>query len=101
MRLIVKQSDRAFYRPSTDKIVVPELSQYSRREEYYSTAFHELTHSTGHLSRLNRISDVAAFGSHDYSKEELVAELGAAYLVNHCGLETTSSFNNSAAYLAG
>ena len=101
VKLTVAASDRAFYRPSTDEVVVPQLSQYRKREEYYSTLFHELTHSTGHPSRLNRISDVAAFGSHEYSREELCAELGAAFLVNRCGLETESSFSNSAAYIQG
>ena len=101
VHLTVTASDRAFYRPATDEVVVPQLGQYTHQEEYYSTLFHELTHSTGHHSRLNRISDVAAFGSHEYSKEELCAELGAAFLVNHCGLESVSSFNNSAAYLQG
>jgi antirestriction protein ArdC len=67
--------------------------------EYYSTAFHELTHSTGHSSRLDRISRRAFFGSEDYSREELVAEIGAAALLNHCGIETGSSFKNSAAYI--
>ncbi len=101
VHLTVTQSDRAFYRPSTDEVVVPELNQYQKQEEYYSTLFHELTHSTGHHSRLSRISDIAAFGDHNYSKEELVAELGAAYLVNHCGLESESSFRNSAGYIQG
>ena len=101
VHLTVTESDRAFYRPSTDEVVVPQISQYQQIAEYYSTLFHELTHSTGHHSRLNRIADTAAFGSHEYSKEELVAELGASFLVNHCGLETTSSFNNSAGYIQG
>jgi antirestriction protein ArdC len=67
--------------------------------EYYSTAFHELTHSTGHSSRLDRISRRAFFGNEDYSREELVAEIGAAALLNHCGIETADSFKNSAAYI--
>lgn len=67
--------------------------------EYYSTAFHELTHSTGHSSRLDRISRRAFFGSDEYSREELVAEIGAAALLNHCGIENGSSFKNSAAYI--
>ena len=58
-----------------------------------------MTHSTGHCSRLNRLDRVAAFGSEDYSKEELIAEIGAAALVNHAGLETANSFRNSAAYV--
>ncbi len=99
--LRITESDRAYYQPSTDTVVVPRLSQYQCQEEYYSTLFHELTHSTGHHSRLDRISDVVAFGSHEYSKEELCAELGAAFLVNHCGLESESSFRNSAGYIQG
>lgn len=101
VRLTVKQSDSAYYRPSADEVVIPALRQYQQMEAYYSTAFHELTHSTGHASRLNRIADIAAYGSQAYSKEELVAELGSAFLVHHCGLETPDSFNSSAAYIAG
>ncbi len=101
VKLTVTASDRAFYRPATDEVVVPQLSQYRRLAEYYSTLFHELAHSTGHRTRLNRISDVAAFGSHEYSREELCAEFSAAFLVNRCGLETKASFTNSAAYLSG
>ncbi len=101
VRLSVTETNEAFYRPSTDEIVIPQLSQYKQLAEFYSTAFHEMVHSTGHHSRLNRINDVAAFGSHEYSREELTAELGAAFLVNSTGLETTDSFSNSASYLAG
>ena len=101
VRLTVTSSERAYYRPSTDEVVVPELSQYQKQEEFYSTLFHELTHSTGHPCRLNRITGTAAFGDNEYSREELVAELGAAYLVNHCGLESESSFRNSAGYIQG
>ena len=99
--LRITESDRAFYQPSTDTVVVPQLSQYQQQEEYYSTLFHELTHSTGHRSRLDRLADIAAFGSDQYSREELVAELGSAFLVNHCGLETSASFRNSAGYIQG
>lgn len=101
VKLTITESDQAFYRPSSDEIVVPELSQFTRLEEYYSTLFHEMTHSTGHSLRLNRLTDVAAFGSHEYSREELCAELGSAFLVNRCGLETNYSFTNSAGYLQG
>ncbi len=96
-----ERSNRAFYRPVTDIIVVPELSQFADSAEYYSTVFHEAVHSTGHPIRLNRIMDTARFGSEIYSKEELVAELGAAYLIKATGLETPSSFRNSAAYIQG
>lgn len=93
--------DRAYYSPMQDLVVVPLLEQYSNPNEYYSTAFHELTHSTGHVSRLNRLTTgaAAAFGGTDYSKEELTAELGSAYLMNHCGINTDSTERNSAAYL--
>ena len=99
VRLIHQEGDRAFYRPSTDTVTLPLMEQFTERAEYYSTAFHELTHSTGHTSRLNRLTKVACFGSEDYSKEELIAEIGAAAMVNHVGLETSSSFRNSAAYV--
>ena len=97
VKLIHEEGDRAFYRPATDSITLPHMAQFTATAEYYSTAFHELTHSTGHASRLNRLEKVAFFGTEAYSKEELVAEIGAAALVNHVGLETDHSFRNSAA----
>ena len=99
VKLVVTQSSQAYYKPSEDKIVVPELSQYACVSEYYSTTAHECVHSTGHPSRLNRITNMTSFGSETYSKEELVAELGAAYIVHAAGLETEWSFKNSAAYI--
>ena len=99
IKLIHQAGDRAFYTPSVDTVTLPLLKQFSQSAEYYSTAFHELTHSTGHASRLNRLDKTAFFGTEAYSKEELVAEIGAAALVNHAGLETASSFRNSAAYI--
>ena len=91
--------DRAFYRPSTDSITLPLLAQFAETAEYYGTAFHEMVHSTGHMKRLNRLDATAHFGSEDYSKEELIAEIGSAALVNRAGLETAKSFRNSAAYV--
>ena len=99
VKLTHTEGDRAFYRPSTDEVVLPIRKQFMSTAEYYSTVFHELTHSTGHASRLNRLTQAAFFGSEDYSKEELVAEIGAAALVNHVGLETSNSIRNSAAYI--
>ena len=96
------ESDRAYYSPSEDLIHLPLIDQFENTAEYYGTAFHEATHSTGHKSRLNRFDGTgaaAAFGSTSYSKEELVAEIGAASILNTIGLETKSSFNNSAAYI--
>ena len=93
------EGDRAFYRPATDVVTVPNIFQFDETAEFYSTVFHELTHSTGHVTRLNRLNKNAHFGSNDYSKEELIAEIGAASLVNNVGLETEKSFRNSAAYI--
>ena len=84
---------------SQDEIHLPLREQFTRIAEYYSTAFHESVHSTGHEKRLNRLSKNAHFGNTDYSKEELVAEVGAAILMNEMGLETASSFRNSAGYV--
>ena len=98
-----KGSDRAFYRPAEDRVVVPDISQYKILEEYYSTAFHELTHSTGHSSRLKRFGEkndgVAAFGDEVYSKEELIAEIGSSMLMSIAGIERPETFQNSASYL--
>ena len=99
VKLSHSEGDRAFYRPSTDEIVLPTRKQFVSTAEYYSTVFHEIVHSSGHPSRLNRLDKVAAFGSDVYSKEELVAEIGAAALVNHVGLETSTSLRNNAAYI--
>ena len=99
VRLLHNEGDRAFYQPLTDSITLPLRAQFRETAEYYSTAFHELTHSTGHTSRLNRLDKTAFFGSEAYSKEELIAEIGAATLVNHAGLETPDSFRNNTAYI--
>ena len=99
VKLSHQQGDRAFYRPATDEVVLPIRKQFVSTAEYYSTVFHELTHSTGHAKRLNRLSKPSFFGTEDYSKEELVAEIGAATLVNHVGLETSTSLRNTAAYV--
>ena len=99
VKLSHEEGDRAFYRPATDEVVLPIRKQFISTAEYYSTVFHELTHSTGHAKRLNRLSKPSFFGTEDYSKEELVAEIGAATLVNHVGIETSSSLRNNAAYL--
>ena len=99
VKLIHQEGDRAFYRPSTDSVTLPLMTQFTETAEYYSTLAHECIHSTGHHSRLDRLSKTAFFGSEAYSKEELIAELGASALVSHCGLETSSSFRNNATYI--
>ena len=98
----VGTSDRAYYSPALDKIVTPNITQFKQFSEYYSTLFHELGHSTGHSSRLNRFTGkdaCAAFGNESYSREELVAEITAASILSTLGLEDGNSFRNSAAYV--
>ena len=96
-------SNEAYYSPAADLIHLPLLEQFEKPEEFYSTAFHEATHSTMKESRCNRQEErkgkLVAFGSEEYSKEELVAEIGAAGILNSLGIETTHSFRNSAAYI--
>lgn len=91
---IREHGDRAYYRPSKDEIVLPPLGQFDDADSYYSTAFHELVHSTGVENRLSR--DMGGFfGSDPYSREELVAELGAAMLNATAGIETREDANAS------
>ena len=90
----------AFYSPLYDKVNVPEIIRFDNSEEYYATTFHELAHSTGHSSRLNRFdSSNYIFGSQSYSYEELVAERAGTLLCSHCGIETT--VQSSVSYLTG
>lgn len=93
--------DYASYNKTIDLVRMPERSCFNSVEEYYSTLFHELTHSTGHLTRLNRssLTDFERFGDQNYSREELVAEMGAAFLAGYCGIENRT-ISNSASYLA-
>ena len=95
--------DEAYYSPSRDLIRLPLFDQFTDANEYYSTAFHESVHSTMKESRCNRAEDrkgkLVAFGSNDYSKEELIAEIGSASLMNIIGIETGKTFQNSTAYI--
>ena len=95
-------TDNAFYSPLRDFIQVPCKEQYADIMEFYSTLFHEMIHSTGHRDRLGRLDHtikLSSFGTEDYSKEELIAEIGSAFLMNHIGIETIKTFKNSAAYI--
>lgn len=95
--------DRAFYSPSKDTITIPPKYCYENTAEYYSTAFHEMAHSTGHSSRLNRpsLTDLTTFGDEKYSKEELVAEISSSMLMNEFNLECKQTIENSNAYILG
>lgn len=93
---------RACYIPSVDEINMPLMRSFGQPEEYFSTLFHELAHSTGHENRLNRkgSGEIRHFGDADYSKEELVAEFGAAFLCAEAGI-SQAVITNQAAYIQG
>ena len=101
LKIFEKVTNDALYLPIQDYIQVPCKEQYQNIEEFYSTLFHEMVHSTGHKSRLNRsdMQGTVRHGSEKYSKEELTAELGSATLINMLGIETEKSFRNSSAYI--
>ena len=91
----------AWYRPSLDLIGMPPRDTFTNADGYYSTLFHECIHSTGHASRLDRpavAGGTSNFGTETYSREELIAELGAAFLCADAGIENT--ITQSAAYCA-
>lgn len=97
---IEHKESRAYYSTSTDRVNMPLLGSFKDEEHYHSVLFHELIHSTGHRSRLNRegITGSHAFGSKTYSKEELIAEMGSAFLCGHCEI-LPATIDDSAAYL--
>ena len=93
------EGNEAYYSPIQDLIKLPERFKFGKNgAEFYSTAFHEMTHSTGAKKRLDRLTP-SFFGSELYSKEELVAEIGAAGMLSLLNIETESSFTNSTAYI--
>lgn len=94
---LTRGGDRAFYMPLSDSVQVPEPEAFTSGEAFYSTTFHELVHSTGHETRLNRL-DKAGFGSEPYAQEELVAELGASMVSAAAGLD--ERVEASASYIA-
>lgn len=92
----------ACYFPSRDEVQMPEMQSFTDGEEFYSTLFHELAHSTGHQSRLDRVGVTTnwAFGSHEYSDEELIAEMTSSFLCGFAGIGQ-KTMPNSAAYIGG
>lgn len=88
------------YVHSLDAIQMPQMDRFESKSEYYSVCFHEMVHSTGHESRLNReLAGMMEIES--YSKEELTAEMGAAFLAMETGIQSESLLDNSAAYIKG
>ncbi|MGI4741298.1 MAG: ArdC family protein [Janthinobacterium lividum] len=92
---------RAYYSPSLDFVNMPRLATFTTVEGYYATLFHELTHSTGHASRLDRPDLTAGEGkqSASYAREELTAEMGASFLCAAAGLHTEQTEENAVAYI--
>lgn len=99
---VMEGSQIAAYSPSRDTVMMPDIRQFESSEGYYCTLFHELTHWTGNEKRLGRFTknDGGMFGSQSYSKEELVAEFGAAFLCAVAGTEQPI-LENAAAYIQG
>lgn len=90
----------ACYSPSEDKIKIPSIKSFDSPEDHYATLFHESVHSTGHEKRLSRIgvTNIDAFGTEKYSKEELIAELGSCFLCQRTGI-LPKVIDNSASYI--
>lgn len=97
--------EKAYYHKNNDFINLPNKTRFASDADYYLVRFHEMVHSTGHKDRLNRdtIVDATIFGNNNYSKEELIAEMGACFLAAEAGINLKDSklFDNSAAYLRG
>lgn len=102
-RIVFTDRSRCFYSPSRDIINMVRLANFSTSNHYYSTLFHEIIHSTGHKNRLCReeIANLQPFGTISYSKEELTAEIGSAFLNNILGIATPDILTNTASYLKG
>lgn len=99
---IIHEGHQAYWRPSADEVHIPEPTRFTSSNEYYGTLFHELAHSTGLSTRLDRKldTDPKPFGSQDYGFEELIAEMSAAYQCAHTGI-VPAVIDNQAAYIAG
>lgn len=97
---IIVKDKQAFYDPQGDFINMPKIKSFKSIEMYYGVLFHELIHSTGHMSRLNRkeVTGKIVFGSESYSLEELTAEMGACFLKSHSGI-AIDDLSNNAAYI--
>jgi antirestriction protein ArdC len=91
--------DKAYYAPARDIVQMPPFEAFKDKESYYATILHELTHWTSHKSRLDRSFNAKRFGDNGYAREELVAELGAAFLSADLGI-TPEIREDHAAYLA-
>lgn len=90
---------RPSYSPTWDKIMMPPKDSFESAHQYYAVGFHEMVHSTGHASRMNRFVEKTYFGSETYSKEELIAEIGSSFLCGTTGIDGV--FDNQVSYIKG
>ncbi len=93
---------RAYYVPGQDYVNIPAFGSFLNAEHYYKTLFHEFTHATGHPKRLHRpdlAGNMATKGAAGYAREELTAEMGAAFLCGAAGISPEATDENTAAYL--
>ena len=97
---IVNGGDQASYSPDFDVITIPHRQNFESEAAYLNTVFHEMIHASGHKHRLNRVDHWPPYASADYAMEELVAELGAAFLCSALGVPHTTDHEQSAAYIA-
>lgn len=95
---VTYNGDKAYYQQITDSITLPKRHNFTSTEGMYSTFFHEIAHSTGHMSRLNR-DLTGSFGTAKYAREELIAELTAAMICGCLNISTDETEKNTAAYL--
>lgn len=96
---VTEIEQRAYYRPVDDVINMPKMGTFDSVDEYYSTLFHEYSHSTGHHKRLKRVGIIkGVFGDETYSFEELIAEFSATFLCGIAGIEQ-ATIKNSTAYI--
>lgn len=100
VRVTVKKSNRAYYSPLFDEIVLPKESQFKVFDDFVSTTCHEIIHSTGHKTRLDRLKENFK-EDESYSKEELVAQMGSSLLCYLLGYENTDTTNNDINYIRG
>lgn len=95
---ILHGGSRAYYNAESDRIFMPPKQAFEAQQHYYGTLLHEAIHFSGHPARLNRLDKLSRFGDHTYAIEELVAEMGAAFLMAHLGIPN-SDLQNQASYL--
>jgi len=105
LKIVELEQDKAYYSPSQDKIVMPLMKQFRGADKFYHTLFHEMVHSTGHESRLNRdgvaTQKMLSKSKSDYAFEELIAESGAMMISGIAGIDTTDEDKQSQAYVNG